>query len=101
MVSGAISGARTQTSDIPSQSAKFSNFSVTVDGVTERIGEENFALEVPESQPNSGGGFQGMGRSRGVTFFQTEYQGKPVEYLAESTLMPRFRTEKQLKGKVK
>ncbi|MBN2028817.1 family 78 glycoside hydrolase catalytic domain [bacterium] len=103
MASGAVMNRITQELISPAQSAMFENLTLTVDGVSERIGDPSFTLAAPETDQSQGqGGFPGMGGSGGggAIFIQTEYQGQSVEYLEESTAMPMLRTEAPLKGDV-
>ncbi len=92
---------RTRRIVSPAQSAKFDNLILTVDDNSEQIGESSFTLTPPKPNPADRGGFRPGAAPGGVTFIQQEFNGKPVEYLEESTVMPLFRTEKELAGKVK
>ena len=100
MASAAQSDFRTRVVSKPAQSASFRNFMISVDGKSEKIGDSVIALTVPETQ-QSAGGFPGMrGGPQGEMYMQDTYNGKPVEYIKESTAMPMFRTEQTIKSNV-
>lgn len=101
MVNQAQLNFRTRKMVGESESVKIENFSLILDGESEPVGESSFELTAPDPAPGPSAGFRfGRGPS-GVTFFQETFKGKPIEYLAESTKMPLFRTEQNLNGKVK
>lgn len=91
---------RTRELRRPAQAAMFTDVMINVDGYTENIGEKTFILSVPENAPTQNQGSFQPAPVAGTSFMQVTYQGRPVKYIPESTLMPIFRTEKVLKGKV-
>lgn len=104
MVAGAAVDRRTQAVTRPAQSARFTNLNITVDNISENVGEPDFTLTPVTPAPATGqaamSGFGGVATA-GASLNQSSFQGKPVQYIAESTAMPIFRTEKALKGSVK
>jgi alpha-L-rhamnosidase len=75
----------------PAQEANFSDILLTVDGVEESVTEFDGA-EVNEA---------GVLELTGTAAYQANYKGEAVEYIEDSSAMPMFRTEKELKGKGK
>ncbi|KAB8134170.1 Bacterial alpha-L-rhamnosidase [Gracilibacillus oryzae] len=74
----------------PKQEAHFSDIVLEVDGEQESVTEFDGAVL------NAG-----VLELSGVTAFQKNYQGEAVEYMADPSTLPLFRTEKQLDGKGK
>ncbi len=100
MAAAAQTDRRSGTVLNPAQSATFNDFTISIDGKSEKVDNSTIRLTVPETQQGMGG-FPGMrGAPSGEIYNQKTFNGQPVVYEEESTAMPLFRTEQTIKSNV-